>query len=72
MQNYVTYEQFGAVGDGVSEDFAAIYAAHEYANAKRLPVKAREGAKYYIHNTRVDGEIRTIRIKDQLGFLIPV
>ena len=63
MQKYVTYEQFGAKGDGVSEDFAAIYAAHEYANAEGLPVKASEGATYYIHNTYIDGEVRTIRIR---------
>ena len=62
MQNYVTYEEFGAKGDGVSEDFAAIYAAHKYANEKGLPVKAREGAKYYIHNTFIDGDVKTVRI----------
>ena len=32
-KNYVTYEEFGAVGDGVTDDFVAIYKAHEYANA---------------------------------------
>ena len=62
MQDYVTYEQFGAVGDGISEDFAAIYRAHEHANMTGLPVKARSGARYYIHNTYVDGEVRTARI----------
>jgi hypothetical protein len=62
MQNYVTYEEFGAVGDGKSEDFAAIYRAHEHANAMKLPVRAKNGAKYYIHNTYVDGEVKTARI----------
>ena len=31
-KNSITYEQFGAVGDGISDDFAAIRAAHEFAN----------------------------------------
>ena len=50
-KKYVTYEEFGAVGDGVTEDFEAIKKAHDYANKEGLPVKAREGATYYIHNT---------------------
>ena len=29
---YVSYKEFGAVGDGVTNDFAAIRAAHAYAN----------------------------------------
>ena len=47
-KKYVSYEDFGAVGDGKADDMAAIVKAHEYANEKRLPVKAREGARYYI------------------------
>jgi len=45
---YVTYAQFGAVGDGVTCDFDAIIAAHNYANANNLPVRAEPGAVYYI------------------------
>ena len=60
---YVTYEQFGAVGDGVTDDFSAIYAAHEYANENRLSVKARVGACYYIHDTRIDGKVKAVPIK---------
>ena len=29
----VTYEAFGAIGDGVNDDLPAICEAHEYANA---------------------------------------
>ena len=44
----VCYEDFGAVGDGVTDDSAAIRAAHEYANENGLDVVC-EGAKtYYI------------------------
>ncbi len=62
-KKYVSYEDFGAVGDGKTEDFEAIYRAHVYANENRLPIKARSGAKYYIHHTKIDGEVRSIPIK---------
>lgn len=45
---YITYEMFGAVGDGVTDDLPAIVKAHAEANAKSLPVKAKEGATYYL------------------------
>ena len=32
----ITYEQYGAVGDGVHDDFPAVVGAHEAANAKGL------------------------------------
>ena len=44
----VRYEDFGAIGDGVTDDFDALYAAHIYANENHLPVTASEGAVYYI------------------------
>ena len=37
-KEFVTYEQFGAVGDGKSDDQKAIVAAHAAANEKGLPV----------------------------------
>ena len=62
-KKYVTYEEFGAVGDGVTEDFEAIKKAHDYANKEGIPVKAREGATYYIHNTIIDGRVGIAEIK---------
>ena len=44
----VTYEQYGAVGDGITDDSAAIRAAHNYANANGLPVYGKADATYYI------------------------
>ena len=44
----IRYSQFGAVGDGVTDDFDAIARAHEAANNASLPVKADDGATYYI------------------------
>lgn len=46
--SFVTYEQYGAVGDGVHDDQDAIVAAHNAANEKNLPVRAKDGATYYI------------------------
>lgn len=48
MNDFVTYEAFGAVGDGKTDDTAAIVRAHEYANAHNLPVKTNPDATYYI------------------------
>ena len=44
----VLYSDFGAVGDGVTNDHEAIKAAHSYANHFGLKVKATEGAVYYV------------------------
>lgn len=56
MAEYVTYEMFGAAGDGAQDDMPAIVKAHAHANAVHRPVKAREGAVYYVsprHRTAV-------------------
>ena len=45
---FITYEMFGAVGNGAADDMPAIVKAHEEANRLNLPVRAREGAAYYI------------------------
>ncbi len=44
----VSYEAFGAVGDGVTDDLAAIVAAHAFANTHGLPVKSRPEATYHL------------------------
>ena len=55
----VRYSDFGAVGDGVTDDYDAIVAAHDYANANGLPVFADEGATYYIGESDKCAIIRT-------------
>ncbi|MBR3954428.1 MAG: hypothetical protein IKJ63_03020 [Clostridia bacterium] len=55
--DFVTYEQFGAVGDGKTDDFAAIVATHAYANENGMKVFANETATYYI-----SGKSKTARI----------
>jgi len=46
--SFVTYEEFGAVGDGKTDDQAAIVAAHAAANRQQLPVRATDGKTYFI------------------------
>ena len=56
---YLTYEQFGAKGDGVTDDLLAIIATHDAANEKGLPVRATNGKTYYIGNTTGTAVVRT-------------
>ncbi len=44
----VSYEAFGAVGDGVADDLPAIVAAHAFANTHGLPVKTKPDATYHL------------------------
>ena len=57
--DYVTYEDFGAVGDGKADDFEAIVKTHEYANAKGLSVFANETAIYYMSGANKTAYIKT-------------
>lgn len=56
---FITYEMFGAVGDGVTDDMPAIAKAHAEANRLGLPVKAKEGAVYYISSQACTAEVQT-------------
>ncbi len=47
-ESYVNYEDFGAIGDGKHDDFDAIAAAHEYANANGLTVRVSSDKTYYV------------------------
>ena len=47
----VNYMDFGAVGDGVTNDFDAIKKTHEYANEMGYKVEADPDATYYIGRT---------------------
>ncbi len=57
--DYVTYEDFGAVGDGKADDFDAIVNTHEYANENGLSVFACETAIYYIGGAAKTAYIKT-------------
>ena len=47
-ERFVTYEEFGAWGDGQHDDMKAIQQAHAFANEQGLWVKAKKGGIYYI------------------------
>jgi hypothetical protein len=59
MNKYLTYEQFGAKGDGVTDDFDAIIACHDEANKTGASVKAKDGAKYYIGGRGLTATVKT-------------
>jgi len=60
---FVRYSDFGAKGDGETDDIDFIAAAHEIANQQGFSVKADEGATYYI-----SGKDRTAVIQTDTDF----
>ncbi|HKK17775.1 MAG TPA: hypothetical protein VJ952_03755, partial [Opitutales bacterium] len=63
VSGQVRYSDFGARGDGKTDDLEALVEAHEYANEKELPVKADDKATYYI-----GGAAKTIPIMTDTDF----
>lgn len=59
----VRYSNFGAKGNGKADDMDAIAATHAVANLHGLPVKADDGATYYI-----GGKERTAFIQTDTDF----
>ena len=59
----VTYTDFGAKGDGKTNDIDVIAATHAFANQQRLKVKANDAATYYI-----GGKERTVIIQTNTDF----
>ena len=59
----VRYSDFGAKGDGNSDDIEAIAATHAFANKHELPVRADEQATYYI-----SGKKRIVTIQTDTDF----
>ena len=68
--DYVTYEDFGAVGDGETDDFEAIVKTHEYANENNFSVFANETATYYIGGTNRTAYIKTDTDWSTASFII--
>ena len=59
----VRYSDFGAVGDGVTNDFVAIKNAHDYANISGQQVVADPDATYYISKATIDERLFYISIR---------
>ncbi len=59
----VCYEDFGAVGDGKTDDFDALARAHAYANENGLDVICNSGKTYYIGNSALDADTPKPAIK---------
>jgi hypothetical protein len=55
----VTYEAFGAVGDGVTDDLPAIRDAHAYANQHGLRVRSNPNATYHLGRRALTAIIAT-------------
>jgi len=58
-ETVVSYEDFGAVGDGVHDDLPAVCAAHQHANAHGLPVKSKPSATYHLGSKALTAIIAT-------------
>jgi len=59
VNGLVRYSDFGARGDGKTDDIDAIAGAHAFANQQGLLVKAEDGATYYIGGKERTAIIRT-------------
>jgi hypothetical protein len=55
----VTYEAFGALGDGKTDDLPAIFEAHAFANVHGLPLKSRPDATYHLGRRALTAVIAT-------------
>lgn len=55
----VTYEAFGAVGDGVADDLPSICKAHAYANERGLKVRSNPQATYQLGRRALTAVIAT-------------
>jgi len=69
-QGLVHYSDFGALGDGKTDDMDIIAATHAFANQHQLLVKADEGYTYYIGGKERTAIIRTDTDFGNASFII--
>ncbi|MCF0038678.1 hypothetical protein [Dyadobacter fanqingshengii] len=67
---FVRYSNFGAKGDGKTDDIDVIAATHAFANRHNLPVKADDNATYYIGAKHLTVMIQTDTDFGKAGFII--
>jgi hypothetical protein len=58
-EKVIFYSEYGATGNGVTDDFDAIIKAHDEANKAGLKVQADKGAKYFIGGANKTALIQT-------------
>lgn len=68
-RDHITYEMFGARGDGVTDDMKAIVAAHEAANEQGLPVRVA-ARTYYIGGAALTAVVKTDTDFGEARFII--
>ncbi|MCC6165450.1 MAG: hypothetical protein IT182_19055 [Acidobacteria bacterium] len=59
VEEAVSYEAFGAIGDGKADDLPAIVEAHAAANARGVPVRSRPGATYHLGRRALTAVVTT-------------
>ncbi|WP_229311060.1 right-handed parallel beta-helix repeat-containing protein [Larkinella soli] len=69
-RGWVRYSDFGAKGDGKTDDLDPIAGTHAFANQQGLTVKADPGATYYLGGRERTAEIRTDTDFGTAAFLI--
>ena len=69
-RGYVRYSDFGAMGNGKTDDMDAIAATHAFANDHGLSVKADEEATYYIGGSERTALIQTSTDFGTAAFII--
>ena len=67
---FVRYSEFGATGDGVTNDYPAIIRTHYYANLNKISVEADPGATYYISFVPDEAVIKTNTYWGDAKFII--
>ena len=67
---WVQYSDFGAKGDGKTDDIDAIAATHAFANTHKLMVKADDKATYYIGRKARTAVIKTDTHFGKASFII--
>ena len=63
--NVVYYEDFGAKGNGIADDFEALYATHIFANKCGQTVMGKKGAHYFVAAGSLN---RTIPVMTDVDF----
>lgn len=66
----VTYEAFGAKGDGVADDLPAICKAHAHANEQGLSVRSNPAATYHLGRQALTAVIQTATDWNTSKFII--